>query len=85
MENRSDFYYPVVVEGKSIGHEGATPTILLSYTVFVPCVFVKFALLQQLYCFRHNRAVEITPYGKRHISRTKPVKPLQSTLEEGLH
>ena len=50
--------------------------------VFSPIFFEKFVFLQQLYCFQYNRAVGTTPYGKRHPSRTKHLKPLQSILEE---
>ena len=58
-------------------------TIIL-YDCF-PNFFVKSVFLQQLYCFQYNRAVGTTPYGKRHISRTKLVSPLQPMSEKGLH
>ena len=46
--------------------------------------FFILSFLPQAYCFQNNRAVGKTPYGKRHTSRTKPVKRLQSIVEEGL-
>ena len=52
---------------------------------FPPDISVKVVFLQQLYCFQYNRTVLTTPHGKRHNSRTKPVKRLQSILEESLH
>ena len=68
--------------------EGAAPVIQYSYVYDLSRFFLlkKWSFLQNLYCFQHDRrAVGNTPYGKRHISRTKPVKPLQSILEDSLH
>ena len=36
-------------------------------------------------CSRYISALRNTPYGKRHTSLTKPVKPLGHILEEKLH
>ena len=47
---------------------------------FAPDFFVKFVVLQQLYCLKYNRAVGSTPYRKRHIPRTKLGHPLRSAV-----
>ena len=54
---------------------------------FPPYLFVKIVFLQQLCenCFQCERAAETTTYGKRQISRTKLLNPLQSIFEEILH
>ena len=66
------------------GRAGHAITLLFVLFLF----FTQMVFLQQLYCFQYNGAVGTTPYGKWHISRTKPVEPvepLRSILEESLH
>ena len=60
------------------GRAGHTIILYDFFHVF----FVKFVLLQQLYCSQHNRMEKNTPCGKRHTSRTKGCSYLQSILKE---
>ena len=54
---------------------GAAPAVIQSSYDFPPDFLVKLVFLQQRrYRFQCNRAVGTTPYGKRNISRTKPVE-----------